>query len=237
MHKPEIIWHTFANRDAFTDGLTASIAETLRQLSPKQAVVLFGVSGGSTPLPVYQALADQDLNWHAINMVIVDERFVPTDHADSNERNIRLAFTSENNPSPTIIGLWSDAIDLAAAARAADEKILALPQPLDIVLLGMGEDGHFASLFPTAALFDQALASEQSHCIMPIAPMPSHAPHPRLSMTLAYLRRAKRIILAITGEKKRHVLQQAMTNGDHHALPIAALLHSDCPAIEIFWSE
>jgi 6-phosphogluconolactonase len=237
MHKADVQWHTFANRDAFTDGLTTSIAETLQHFSSTQATVLFGVSGGSTPLPIYQALASRELNWQAINMIIVDERFVPTDHVDSNERNIRLAFTSENNPSPHIIGLWSDAIDLDLAAHTADEKIQALQQPLDLVLLGMGEDGHFASLFPSASLFDQAVASEQSHCVMPITPMPSHAPHPRLTMTLAYLRRAKRIILAITGERKRHVLQQAIANTDHHALPIAALLHSDCPAIEIFWSE
>jgi 6-phosphogluconolactonase len=237
MDKPKIIWHTFSNRAAFTEGLTTSIAETLHNLSSKQAAVLFGVSGGSTPLPVYQALADRDLHWPAINMVIVDERFVPTHHADSNERNIRLAFTSENNRSPNIIGLWSNVIDLHLAARTADEKITALQQPLDLVLLGMGEDGHFASLFPTATLFNEAIASEQARCILPIAPMPRHAPHSRLSMSLAYLRRAKRIILAITGEKKRQVLQLAIENGDYHALPIAALLHSDCPAIEIFWSE
>jgi 6-phosphogluconolactonase len=237
MHKAKIIWHTFNDRAAFTEGLTASIAETLQDCSSKQAAVLFGVSGGSTPLPVYQALADRDLNWPAITMIIVDERFVPTDHADSNERNIRLAFTSEKNSAPAIIGLWSDTSDIDTAAQSADEKIQALQQPLDLVLLGMGEDGHFASLFPTATLFNEAIASEQPHCILPIAPMPSHAPHSRLSMSLAYLRRAKRIILAITGEKKRQVLQLAIENGDYHALPIAALLHSDCSAIEIFWSE
>lgn len=230
-------WHEFNDREQFNDALVKRLVESLQSAALSQKNVIFGVSGGSTPLPIYQALAQKELAWNRIKLLLVDERNVPTNHADSNERNIREAFGSNQQAIKNIIGLWSDKADVATAAVAADQKLALINEVMDIVVLGMGEDGHFASLFPTAILFNQAISINGSRFILPISPMPDHAPHARLSMSLAYIQRAKRIILAITGEKKRQVLQQAISEGNAHHLPIAALLKANPSAVEIYWSK
>jgi 6-phosphogluconolactonase len=230
-------WHEFANREQFNAALVQRIADTLQSASLSQGQVLFGVSGGSTPIPIYEALAQKELAWSRIKLLLVDERWVPTNHIDSNERNIRQAFSANALIEKNFIGLWSDKPDLETAAIAADQKLAAMNDSLDLVVLGMGEDGHFASLFPSAEKFEHAIAFEGSRFVFPISPMPNHAPHSRLSMSLAYIRRAKRIILAITGETKLDVLKKAIAEGDTHHLPIAALFKPDSPAVEIYWSK
>jgi 6-phosphogluconolactonase len=230
-------WHEFSTREVFSEKLTDLLGKTLQFSSITQERVLFGVSGGSTPLPIYRQLAARELAWNKIHMVIVDERWVPTDHPDSNEKNIRHAFSEGVIESPKIIGLWSEQDNLDMAATAANQTLAALNSDLDVILLGMGEDGHFASLFPTAAEFSTAISKENTRLVFPIEPMPAHAAHSRLSMSLAYIQRAKRIVLAITGEKKRTILQQAIAHGDVNALPIAALFTANSPAVDIYWSE
>jgi 6-phosphogluconolactonase len=236
MTKATYHWHDFADRATFTQALTQDIASALTTNAETQAQVLFGVSGGSTPLPVYQALSQHNLPWSKIKMILVDERFVPLDHADSNERNIRESFSAANIASTLIQGLYSEVTDIAIAAEKADQQLATMNQIMDVVLLGMGDDGHFASLFPTAKQFDNAIAHQGARYILPMTPMPAHAAHARLTMSLAYICRAKTIILAITGAKKREVLEQAIAHANEHALPIAALFNTNAK-IEIYWSE
>jgi 6-phosphogluconolactonase len=235
MSEQKIIWHEFHQRAAFSEQLTERLAQILQKSSQKQTQVLFGVSGGSTPLPIYQALSKRALPWQKIKMVVVDERYVPPDHPDSNQRNILQAF-SAGIVKPSLIGLWSEQHNIDLAAIAAHHTLASLNDVLDVILLGMGEDGHFASLFPTGEQFDDAISEDSPRHVFPITPMPEHAAHARLTMSLAYIQRAGRIILAITGEKKRHVLKEAIEQGDIDQFPIAALFHNDGPAIEIFWS-
>lgn len=230
-------WQEFDNREKFNEALVQRIADTLQSASLAQSQILFGVSGGSTPLPVYQALAQKELAWNRIKLLLVDERYVASTHADSNERNIREAFSGNTIIGKNIIGLRSDKADIETVAMAADQKLASINAVLDVIVLGMGEDGHFASLFPTGVKFDQAISENGSRFVFPISPMPEHAPHPRLTMSLAYMQRARRIILAITGENKRRVLQQAIIEGDVQHLPIAALFKANSPAVEIFWSK
>jgi 6-phosphogluconolactonase len=231
------LWHEFANREQFNGSLVQRLMDSLQSATISQRRVLFGVSGGSTPMPVYQALAQRELAWNRIKLLLVDERWVPINHADSNERNIREAFSSNPIAEKNIMGLWSDKANLEATAVAADQKFAQINEVLDVVLLGMGEDGHFASLFPACTNFDAAISTQGSRFVLPMSPMPAHAQHSRLSMSLAYIARAKRIILAITGENKRRVLQQAIAEGDLHQLPIAALFKTHSSAVEVFWSQ
>jgi 6-phosphogluconolactonase len=229
-------WHEFSNREQFNKTIVQRLADSLQSASLSQKQILFGVSGGGTPLPIYQALAEKELAWNRIKILLVDERWVPTHHSDSNEKNIRHAFSGNAMAEKNILGLWSDKPELQTAANAADQKFAFINDVLDVVVLGMGEDGHFASLFPTAHNFDAAISNQGSRFVLAMEPMPDHAPHLRLSMSLAYIQRAKRIILAITGEKKRLVLQQAMAKADVHQLPIAALFKANSPDVEIYWS-
>ena len=231
------LWFEFANREQFNQAVMQRLADTLQSASLSQKNVLFGVSGGSTPIPIYRALAEKELAWNRIKLLLVDERWVPVNNADSNERNIREAFSANPHAEKNIIGLWSDTITLDAAAIAADQKLATMNEVMDVVVLGMGEDGHFASLFPTSLNFNAAISIHGSRFVLPISPMPKHASHLRLSMSLAYIQRARRIILAITGEKNRVVLTQAIAERDEQQLPIAALFKANSPDVEIYWSK
>lgn len=230
-------WRIFDSRENLYSTLSQDIADALQTASVSRPQVLFGVSGGSTPIPVYQALAQCKLPWNKIKMLLVDERWVPTNHADSNERNIRQAFSSNPAAEKTLVGLWSDQPDLNAGAQAADQKLALINAEIDVVLLGMGEDGHFASLFPTSLQFKAAMSDTGKHFVFPISPMPEHAAHSRLSMSLAYIQASRQIILAITGENKRRVLEQAMLEGNIEQLPIAGLFKENSPAVEVYWSN
>lgn len=237
MIESSAIWHEFDNGEQLTTALSESIASELQSAATTQNQVLLGLSGGTTPMPVYRALAQRTLPWDKIKMLLVDERYVSTEHGDSNERNIRQAFSANSEAEKSIIGLWSEQVDIESAALAADQTLANRHAVLDVVLLGMGEDGHFASLFPSCLQFDEAISVKGSRFVLPMYPMPAHAAHARLSMSLAYIQRARRIILIITGEKKRRVLQQAISEGDVQHLPIAALFKANSPAIEIYWSK
>lgn len=231
------LWFEFANREQFNQAVMQRLADTLQSASLSKKKVLLGVSGGSTPIPIYRALAEKELAWNRIKLLLVDERWVSVNNTDSNERNIREAFSANPHAEKNIIGLWSDTINLDAAAIAADQKLATMNEVMDVVVLGMGEDGHFASLFPTSLNFNAAISIHGSRFVLPISPVPKHASHLRLSMSLAYIQRARRIILAITGEKKRAVLRQAIAERDEQQLPIAALFTANSPAVEIYWSK
>ena len=230
-------WNLFDTRDAMIEALTESLAADFRSAVAARGQMLFGASGGSTPKPVYERLAAIDLPWSALTVLIVDERCVPLDHEFSNQRMIAASLL-HGHAEASCVGLWSSTATLDAAARLAAERVRALTMPMDTVLLGMGEDGHFASCFPGANNFAAAIDPDGEAVVLPITPMPA-AVQPnieRLTLSWAYIRRSTRIVLAITGARKREVLVQAMRDEDASQLPVAALFKTGMPVIEIFWS-
>ncbi len=230
-------WNLFDTRDAMIEALTGSLAADFRSAVAARGQMLFGASGGSTPKPVYERLAAIDLPWSALTVLIVDERWVPLDHEFSNQRMIAASLL-HGHAQANCVGLWSSAATLHSAARLAAERVCALTRPLDTVLLGMGEDGHFASCFPGADHFSAAIDPDGGAVVLPITPMPALVqPNvERLTLSWAYLRRAARIVLAITGARKREVVLQAMRDENPSQLPVAALFKPGMPVIEIFWS-
>lgn len=231
-------WHTFSTRAALVEALTARIADDFRAAVAARGRMLFGASGGSTPKPVYEALAAMDLPWSALTALIVDERLVPPDHIYSNQRMV-MTDLMHGHDDAKLVGLWSDAETLDAAAQVAADRVATLNAVLDTVLLGMGEDGHFASCFATADRFTAAIDPEGADIVLPISPMPDGVQPAieRLTLTWSYIRHSRRIVLAITGARKREVLLQAMQGEDPSLLPVAALFKPGMPEIEIYWSE
>ena len=230
-------WTNFAHRADLIAALSATIADDWRAACAQQERYLLGVSGGSTPIPVYERLATMELPWSALQALIVDERLVATDHLHSNEAMVRRCLLRDH-PRAECIGLWSDAATLTEAAQLADARVRRLGRPMDAVLLGMGEDGHFASCFVGADEYAAAISADEARCVLPIAPLPEGVQPAveRLTLTWSYIRRARRIMLAITGATKREVLQRAQAERDTAQLPIAALFQDSAPPIHVFWS-
>jgi 6-phosphogluconolactonase len=189
------------------------------------------LTGGSTPGPVYDLLSKRTLPWDRVQITLSDERWVPPDHVDSNERLARERLLQGPAAAARFIPLKTTDPTPEAAVEAVAAAIAAMPRPFSCVLLGMGDDGHVASLFPGDATARTSRADGAG------VVCPARAPNgtPRLSLTLSALLDSRLILVLIRGETKRAVLRDALTGAAPH-LPIAALLRrARCP-VEVFWA-
>ncbi len=171
------------------------------------------VPGGTTPAPFLQALSVQSLAWQQVNITLGDERQVPAEHERSNAKLLRDNFLYAV-PEVKFQPLYAEAEDLATTRAALSANCL----PLSVCVLGMGTDGHFASLFPAAAQLKQGLDPMNKDVLLAVTA--DNIPEPRLSLTLAAILQAGHIHLLITGAEKKRVLEQAER---YEAKPNAAL--------------
>lgn len=222
----------------FTDGgaaaadLATRIATLLSEAIAARGTASLALSGGRSPKPVLEALARTPLDWSKIVVTLVDERWVAPDAPDSNERLLRDTLLTGPAAAAQFVPMKNDAADAYAGQPAVEAVFAAIPWPLDIVLLGMGEDGHTASLFPAAA----ELADGLSSTARTIAVTPPTAPHQRLSLTASAILAARHIFLQISGDAKKAVYAQALEDGPVEELPIRlALLQAQTP-VEVWIS-
>ena len=214
----------FSDGDDLARACAAQMADLLDRAIRQRGVATLVLAGGSTPAPMFRELAKADLDWSRVIILQVDERFVPPDSPRSNARLIRETLLTGPAAAARFVPLWHPAADLAAAAEAAEAVLATLPRPWDVVFLGMGEDGHFASLFPGSPQLAEGLSPDTD-------PAPTE---PRLSLTLNALLDTRHSLLMIRGQKKRTVLDAALAgNAD---LPIHALLSHTRVPLSILWA-
>ncbi len=217
---------------ALAEAASSKIAEALADGLARSGKAALAATGGSSPIACYQRLAMAPLDWSRIDVTLSDERWVPPASADSNERMVRQNLLNGPARAARFIPLWSDAATPEAAASRVEPSIVAM-SPFDMVLLGMGDDGHFASLFPGNPALAQGLDPDCARwCIGVPAGSPA-PPQPRISLTLSALLKAGRILVLITGEAKRQVVDAALAGAD---LPIRRLLGQDRTPVDILWS-
>ena len=182
------------------DTITAQLSDRLQN----QDRVSIALSGGSSPVALYQGLSQKDLDWARVDVTLIDDRDVPPDHPDSNQKLIAETLLQH----------------LASQANFIPLQDWPNDQIPDIGVLGMGTDGHFASLFP--AMLDDAMAfdAKAEPCVMTTPPM-GNPLHPRVTMNLAMILAIPDRVLMVIGEEKKSVLQQAENGQD---LPITRLL-------------
>jgi len=195
------------------------IATALRTALSERDHAHLALSGGSTPGPAYRALANIDIAWEQVNIGLVDERCVPADDAASNEALIRTTMLTGRAQAANFLPMCSENDHSPTAAAAANSQYETL-QPLDVVMLGMGSDGHTASWFPGAQNFRDAVEDNGKTVVAVDATgCPVAGNHPdRLSLTLSAIATAGTAILLISGEEKYDVLASA-----------SARRHKDCP--------
>jgi 6-phosphogluconolactonase len=191
------------------------------------------VSGGRTPAAMFAQLARQPLEWARVQITLADERWVDTDDAASNEALVRNALLREHAAAARLIGMKNAAATPVAGAAAAWRSINAMPQPFDVIVLGMGDDGHTASLFPGSAGLAAALDATAAPACVAVQPLA--APHARLSLNLAALLRARRICIQISGALKWQVYQRALAAGPLEELPVRAILHQQAVPVDVYW--
>ena len=205
MSRPAIRWAE--------DGSANAVADHVARVIEASEAPVIAVPGGSTPVAIFAELARRGLDWSGVTLMLGDDRIVPLDHTASNQAKLESAFAG------------------SAATIATLEEGMDIP-PLDLLWLGMGSDGHVASLFPEMVCEDRpgpSVIRTEPH------PLPPEAPFPRLSMNMEALTTAPReTILVIRGEEKKAVIGEAMRG--ENDLPVARLLRRSRAPVTIFWS-
>ena len=208
------------------------VTKWLKEALMKRKKVSLAVSGGKTPKAFFKCLSEMDLPWERVVITLVDERWIPVDHPESNEALVRRYLLCGKASRAVFLGLKNQASTPQEGLSQAEEALASLPRPIEVVVLGLGEDGHTASLFPGALGLDHALHSPG--LLAPV--IPEKAPHQRLTLTLAALLEARHLLLLVTGERKLSVLKAALNQGPEEEMPIRFLLRSGQRPVEIYWA-
>ncbi|MCU1729999.1 6-phosphogluconolactonase [Pseudomonas sp. 7P_10.2_Bac1] len=221
--------HTFKSPEVLAEGLALKVAEQLNEAIAQRGVATLVVSGGRSPVAFFQSLIKQPLDWSKVVVSLADERWVPVEHADSNAGLLKKHLLHGPAAKARFVGLYNAASNLDEAANQANDLLAELPA-IDVLILGMGDDGHTASLFPNSPHLVEALQLDNPRRCWPmLAPT---VPHQRLSMSRSLLASAKTKVLSISGQSKLNTLNDALAGTDIAALPIRAFLQ---PTLEIYW--
>jgi len=231
---------TYPKRTQLFKQLADTVAQQLRHTLATQSHASLAVPGGTTPAPFFAELRRIELDWARVNITLTDERLVDEQHERSNARLLKTSLLQEHAaranfvPLYTTQGLNTDArLQLGrqsafAAIRGdlnTDERLQPL-KPLSVVVLGMGTDGHIASLFPHAEQLATALDPSNT-ALTSLIHAPA-IPEPRVSLTWSLLSSAQHLHLLITGLDKYTVLQQAISDlTDELSMPVRVLLRHD----------
>ena len=192
------------------------------------------VSGGRSPVPFLRALASQSLAWDAVSVTLADERWVDPQSAESNEALVRAHLLRGPAAAARWVALRGPEATPRDGLEGAATRVLAMSRPFDVIVLGMGDDGHTASLFPGAAGLAEAMDPDGQALLTAIDP--PAAPHPRISLTLAALLSSRRIVVTIAGDRKRAAIERAAAGADPLELPIAAVLAQTRVPVEVVWA-
>jgi 6-phosphogluconolactonase len=202
--------HTFENRHSLAQKLAGRVALALSRAISRQGSAVLAVSGGSTPALFFDELSRESISWEKVVISLVDERQVDETSPRSNARLVKAALLQNQAKAARFVPLFQN--------QSEAEKL-----SLDVVVLGMGEDGHTASFFPGGNTLADAVMEIEA----------PGAGEPRLTFTLPALMKAKVLCLHIEGDKKQAVLETAIAGTDVLAMPIRAVLQADTP-LEIF---
>lgn len=226
----------FASQNELFQQLGADCTRRLEAAVQQKNEASFLVSGGSTPKPLYQNLSQQDLAWHKIKIGLVDERWVEPNHSASNQAFIETHLLTGAAEHAQLSPMKTDHASAQQGLQQTEKLYQRLPLPAAVTVLGMGNDGHFASLFPGAKGCEQGLdLANTNRCVSILAKTTAvtgdHTE--RLSMTLAALLQSQFLVLLITGDKKREVYQAAKSNTN---LPVAHLLQQQIKTVQVYWA-
>jgi 6-phosphogluconolactonase len=222
----------FDNRTAASLAAADMLEASLEHRLTKADAATLIVSGGSTPVDCLRMLATRSIEWNRVNVTLSDERFLPPSHIDSNERMVRETLLTARATHAALLSLYREGVSVEAASRAIDVELRMLPFPFAGILLGMGDDGHFASLFPDADNLGQGLAVDGPALCLPVATAAS--PHPRISLTLAALTCSDQIVLLIYGHEKRRVFEEALEHPARY--PVSRLLWQRRAPLKVLWA-
>ena len=224
--------HFFETREEASHAAADRIASALGRRLDLQKAASLVVSGGSSPVQCFNSLAHKDLDWGRVGVLPSDDRWVPSDHDDSNEKLVRSNLLVNGARNADLLPFYAEGATAEERAAALDSEIRFVPFPFACSLLGMGTDGHFASLFPDAENLEEGLDLESAILCLPVETDAS--PHERISLTLAALSRSDEIVLLIFGDEKRKIYEKAKAGNGRY--PVTRLLRQKRAPVHVFWA-
>ncbi len=229
----EVEWWDYESLEEMAAAVAGDIGFIIDSAIDARGEALIAIPGGTTPLPVYKALAAADLNWKRVTIVPTDDRLVPLSDEQSNVRAIAQVFLARG---ARVFPITSEIADYRLAGNAANAKLSELKFPLDLAWLGVGLDGHTASIFAGPDLDDALNAPKGRHAVgvMP-DPLPADAPVARVTLTRSAILGARTVLITITGQAKRDMLEGAIADGQSSRLPIGRVLAEAEQPIDIHW--
>jgi 6-phosphogluconolactonase len=204
--------HIFDSRDEASVAAAERMVAALSRRLDGQGEASIVVSGGTSPAGVFRELSRTVLPWSDVHVVLSDERWVPADHEDSNEKLVRETLLAGEAQGASLLPVYRQGVTIDERCSEINAELLQAPFPFACALLGMGEDGHFASLFPDADNLREGLDADSRQLCIPVQTAAS--PHARVSLTLSALSRSDEIVLLIFGDAKRDVYEAAKTSSN-----------------------
>ncbi|UUL83408.1 6-phosphogluconolactonase [Sphingomonas qomolangmaensis] len=231
----EIEWWEYDDAAEMAEAVAGDVQFIIESALDARGGAVIALPGGKTPLPIYEKLATAKLDWKKVMIVPTDDRLVPMGDPLSNITAIGKVFVPKG---ARVFPITSEAAtDYRAAGRAADARLQDVHWPLDLCLLGVGGDGHTASIFPGPDL-DEALSGPKERRALGVMPdpLPPEAPVARVTLSRSAIVTARALLIAISGQAKRDVLEAAIAEGAGSPYPIGRVLADTELPVDIHWS-
>jgi 6-phosphogluconolactonase len=231
--------HFFTDRESLFKALLEECVSSLNLSIKKFGQATLLVSGGSSPKPLYQQLSQQVLEWSKVNVALVDERWVDFDNAASNEQFIHKNLLQGPASKAHFIAMKNQCSSAEHGQPSCERQYQQMLQPFDFTILGMGSDGHTASLFPAAQGLAEALDVNHSALCAAITANASEVTGEfteRMTLTLSGLMQSRKIVLLITGDEKLAVYKNALASNDALLFPVSAVLNQSKIPVDVYWA-
>ena len=224
--------HQFLEQDELIDSLSLKIIDNLEKAILEKGKASLLVSGGSTPKPLFEKLSTFDIAWEKVKIALCDERWIDKSNKDSNENFVRNSLLTNFASKAEFISMYQENVDIEDAQNICSDIYRKELFPFDVLILGMGNDGHTASLFPNNIKLKEALETFDRLCI---CMKPSDAPYERMSLTRAAILSADNIYLHFEGEEKQRIYKKVLEGVNSYEMPISSILNQDKKIIEVYY--
>lgn len=230
----EAEWWDYDDMEELAEAVAGDVGFIIESAIDARGSAVIALAGGKTPVPILEKLSKAKIDWKRVVIVPTDERLVPLDNPLSNVAMLGRIFIPRG---ARVVPLVSEkAADYKLAGNAASSRLGDFHWPPDLVWLGVGEDGHTASIFAGPDLEDalNAPAERKMVGVMP-DPLPPEAPVARVTLTRSSIQSARSIVIVLTGDKKRAILEQAIKDGDSSPYPVGRVLAGLETPVDIHW--
>jgi len=233
---PSLSFLEFHTADELHANLARTIAQRLTAAVARDGVASFVAPGGTTPGAMFDVLARSSASWKDIQITLSDDRWIETAANRSNERLVRTHLLTANAAAARLVPLKTAHDRASDAEQDLNAAVAAMHRPFDVVGLGMGSDGHIASLIPGANGLSRALDRNDPTLVRAIDPPNLAAMGERMTLTLRAVLDAHWVFLLIRGDEKLQAYKHALDGTDVLAAPVRAVLHQSSVPVSVFWS-